>query len=372
LTGRAVYDFRLWATFQIETAQDASAFSLSLQTLIPLDFLAGASALSVDPLLPLKYDEWRGQPATTNLGGSILNLSSRILAAVDFSRPAGDAFEYALAVSKRHGAELVVLQAVPLDQTVRQHAGERLALTATLRQRADQAGVELTERVQQGDPAEIILLHARSLEPDLIVMGTQQRRGLDRLRMGSVAERVATRAASPLLLVPERSGPGAIAPFRHVAVAVDFSSSSSRAVEQALALASDADDRVTLLHVVPGFSAGVPTHLHKYGIAEYQAQLMRDARRRLQMTVPATRHSRAAINTRVLVGDTTTEITQAVHNIGADLLVVGVPTRGVVSRALFGTTAARLLGVTRVPVLAVPDVETVRAHEEGASQRLAA
>ena len=302
-----------------------------------------------------------------------MNQFSRVLAAVDFSNPARGAFEHALALSKHHGAELVVVHAVLPNQRFSRHARERLALTAELRHRAEQANVEFKDRVQQGDPSEIILLHARSLHPDVIVMGTHQRSGMDRFRVGSVAERVAAKAMAPVLLVSQqRRDMGTIKPFSHVAVAVDFSTASNRAVEQALAVASDSGDRVTLLHVVPGFSSGVPPHLYRYGIGEYQGQLMRDAQRRLQLAVPEKRKTRAAIHARVLLGDTTTEISRVVDSIGADLLVVGVPKRGVVSRALFGTTAARLLRVTRVPMLAVPDVETVRVHQEGTSLPLAA
>jgi nucleotide-binding universal stress UspA family protein len=304
-------------------------------------------------------------------GGSIVNHVSRVLAAVDFSKPARRAFEYALALSKHHRAELVVVQAVPRNQAFSWHARERLALTAKLRRRADQANVAFKDRVQQGDPAEIILLHARSLRPDVIVVGTHQRRGIERFGAGSVAERIAAKATVPVLLIPRRHM-GAIRPFGHVAVAVDFSTSSNRAVEQALSLASDSGDRVTLLHVVPGFSSGVPPHLYRYGITEYQDQLMRDAQRRLQLTVPVERNTPAAIHPRVLLGDTTTEISRVVDSIGAELLVVGVPKRGVVSRALFGTTAARLLRVTRVPMLAVPDVGTVSAHQESTSLPLVA
>ena len=133
---------------------------------------------------------------------------SRVLAAVDFSKPARGAFEYALALSKHRGAELVVVHAVPRNQRFRWHARERLALTAELRHRARQANVEFKDRVQQGDPAEIILLHARSLHPDVIVMGTHQRSGIDRFRVGSVAERVAAKSMAPVLLVPATPGDG--------------------------------------------------------------------------------------------------------------------------------------------------------------------
>jgi len=41
-----------------------------------------------------------------------VNHISRVLAAVDLSQPAREAFEYALALSRRHGAELIAIQAV--------------------------------------------------------------------------------------------------------------------------------------------------------------------------------------------------------------------------------------------------------------------
>lgn len=297
---------------------------------------------------------------------------SRVLAAVDFSKPARRAFEYALALSQRHGAELVVVQAVPLNQALSWHARERFALTAKLRRRADLANVEFMDRVQQGDPATTILSHAGSLHPDVIILGTHQRTGIDRFANGSVAERVAAKSSVPVLAIPNRRRPGAVDSFSHLAVAVDFSASANGAIKQALALASDPADRITLLHVVPGFSSGVPPHLYRYGIAEYQDELLRDARRQMQLAVPVKRSTPAAIHARVLLGDTTTEISRVVESIGADLLVVGVPKRGVVSRAVFGTTAARLLRLSRVPVLAVPEARSASAHQETASLQLAA
>jgi nucleotide-binding universal stress UspA family protein len=298
---------------------------------------------------------------------------ARVLAAVDFSDAARGAFEYALALSVRDGAELMAVHAVPLDQAFGWHADERLALIAGLRQRAEQARVAFTDRVQQGDAAKIVLLHARAVRPDVIVVGTHQRSGFDRLRVGSVAERVAAKATVPVLLVPRGVQPGAVGPFRHVAVAVDFSPGSDRAVDLALALARRPDDRITLLHVVPGFAAAdVPPNLSRYSVSEYDARMVRDARRRLQLAVAATRPTRAAIHTRVLRGTTTTEISRVVAGIGADLLVVGATSRGVVSRTLFGTTAGRLLKATRVPMLAVPDLRQVVTPADRAARRLAA
>jgi nucleotide-binding universal stress UspA family protein len=296
---------------------------------------------------------------------------SRVLAAVDFSRPARGAFEYALALSQRHGAELVVVQAVPLNQALHWHARERFAFTAKLRRRADLVNVGLMDRVQQGDPASVILSQAGSLQPDVIILGTHQRTGIDRFANGSVAERVMAKSSVPVLVIPYRRRTVPVEPFSRLAVAVDFSAGSNRAVDQALALASNPADRITLLHVVPGFSSGMPPHLYRYGSVG-QDELLRDARRRLQLAVPVKRPTPAALHARVLLGETTTEISRVVEGIAADLLVVGVPKRRAVSRAIFGTTAGRLLRLSRVPILAVPEARSGSVRQETASLQLAA
>ena len=297
---------------------------------------------------------------------------SRVLAAVDFSKPARSAFDYALALSKQHRAELVVVQAVPQRQPFSSEASERLALAAELQHRSEQEHVRFAHRVQHGDPAEVILLHARTLQPDVIVLGTHQRRGLDRIRVGSVAQRVAAEATAPVLLIPARHQTREIKPFSHVAVAVDFGSSTPYAIEQALALASGPSDRITLLHVVPGSPSGVPPQLYRYGAAEYQSHLIADAQRQLQLAVPMKRRTSAAIHARILVGDPATAITRVVDSIGADLLVVGVPKRGRMSRAIFGTTAGRLLRLAGAPILAVPDGVAAVAPGQRTALQLAA
>lgn len=287
---------------------------------------------------------------------------SRVLVAVDFSKPARSAFESALALSERHSAELVALQVVPLDQAFGWRARERYALAAKFRRMADLANVEFADIVEQGDPAKIIVSHADSLRPDLIVVGTHQRAGIDRFLNGSVAERVAAKSSVPVLVVPLRGNTVAVHPFSHLAVAVDFTAAANRAIEQALALARDPADRLTFLHLVPDFPSVAAPYSYGYGIAEYQDDVMQDAQRRVQLAVAAMRNTPAAVDIRVLPGSNATQISRVVDTVGADLLVVGVPTRGAVARAVFGSTAARVLPVSRVPVLAVPEGGTATAH----------
>ena len=56
--------------------------------------------------------------------------------------------------------------------------------------------------VRVGRPGAQTLAAIEERSPDLTVVGTHGRHGLDRLALGSVAERVARRAAGPVLVVP--------------------------------------------------------------------------------------------------------------------------------------------------------------------------
>ena len=207
----------------------------------------------------------------------------RVLAAVDFSEPARAAFDHALALSRMHDAELLVVHAVPTDRRFKWHARERIALIGSLRHAAQAAGVRFRVSVQHGDPAGVILLHANSRQADLIVLGSSTRSGFDRFRFGSVAETVAREATQPVLVVPAVAGKVAdsTTPFKNILVAVDFGEGSSAAVERALSMANG-ESRVTVVHVIRGVpferSYRYPYHLME---PEYQRNLARVAWRRM-------------------------------------------------------------------------------------------
>ena len=58
--------------------------------------------------------------------------------------------------------------------------------------------------VKDGDFGEVILETATELNVDIIVMGTHGRRGLDKILMGSVAEKVLRQSSIPLFIIPTK------------------------------------------------------------------------------------------------------------------------------------------------------------------------
>lgn len=125
-----------------------------------------------------------------------------ILHPTDFSESSLAALEMAGALAHDHGAKLIIAHVVPRFVPL---AAESIAealipqdiepLRKLLHDtRPPQADVAIRYILEEGDAAELILRIATESNCDLIVMGTHGRRGLTRLVMGSVAERVSRRA----------------------------------------------------------------------------------------------------------------------------------------------------------------------------------
>jgi nucleotide-binding universal stress UspA family protein len=127
---------------------------------------------------------------------------ARILCAIDLERASERAFDRALSLAVMDDATLFIVHATPANVPFSWRAAERLEYLTELRERARAAGVKVRVEEQHGDPARVIVLHANARKVDIVILGSNRRRGWQRLREGSVAERVLRRAAWPVLIVP--------------------------------------------------------------------------------------------------------------------------------------------------------------------------
>jgi nucleotide-binding universal stress UspA family protein len=136
----------------------------------------------------------------------------RIVCATDFSAAAEVAERQAARLAGVLGAELVLLHVAseaPLwsetlytPQVRAVFEGQRRWAADALAKRTTALAVEgIAARgvVKVGVPWEVIVGTARDEQADMIVMGTHGRTGLDRMLLGSVAERVVRRAPCPVM-----------------------------------------------------------------------------------------------------------------------------------------------------------------------------
>jgi nucleotide-binding universal stress UspA family protein len=131
-----------------------------------------------------------------------MDTRSRILCAIDLEKASERAFDRALSLALAGNARLHILHAVPADLPFSWRARERLEYLTELRERAEAKGVKVRVEEQHGDPARVIILHANARDVDIVILGSNRRRGLRRLREGSVGQTVVRRAAWPVAIVP--------------------------------------------------------------------------------------------------------------------------------------------------------------------------
>ena len=160
----------------------------------------------------------------------------RILVPVDFSDSSVNALRYAMGLAIKFHASLTVVHVVAADygwlgigqdaspeydETLQSQAGDQLrALAKTYIPENASANLE----VRLGRPAEEIVAAAVESKADLIILSTQGHAGLDRLLIGSVADRVARLAPCPVFLMrPGKPSPEqkkvspAVLRFKHTA-----------------------------------------------------------------------------------------------------------------------------------------------------------
>ncbi|SPP63064.1 universal stress protein [Nitrospira lenta] len=162
------------------------------------------------PVLTVRMDPDEVYSAEAgSCGGISLN---RILVPVDFSDCSLDAVEYAALMAQRHRASVTLLHVLEpvsygLDFTLL-HSAKREEMRERLTARLDdmtralvEAKIQAVSQVRGGTPFESILDSARTIQADLIVMGTHGRRGLSHALSGSVAEAVLRQSRCPVLTV---------------------------------------------------------------------------------------------------------------------------------------------------------------------------
>ena len=132
-----------------------------------------------------------------------------ILFATDYSNRSRAAYEVARALA-REGSRLVVLHVVE-SVPVASEGYEQAHLERLREYEPAEPGVVMDYRLEEGDPAETILLLAKDTDCSLIVISSHGRTGLDRVVMGSVAERIAQAAHCPVLIYR----PGRAASLHH-------------------------------------------------------------------------------------------------------------------------------------------------------------
>jgi nucleotide-binding universal stress UspA family protein len=138
--------------------------------------------------------------------------SRTYLVPLDFSRGSVRALEYALALAREDKSRVMALHVIPAE-VIYPPTGGRFDFYALLERDARENFAKLSRRkklkpehcrfvmARGTNFAEVIVREAKKMRASMIIMGSHGRTGLQRLLLGSVAERTLRYAACPVLIV---------------------------------------------------------------------------------------------------------------------------------------------------------------------------
>lgn len=302
----------------------------------------------------------------------------RVICGYDYTAPADMALRFVRELRKVGPVELTVAQVnwplgdhhrlglpggMPLDANPSE---QQAILERDLRERVADLMGKTPSRilVEPGlGRAEFSLLEiARRERADLIVTGTHQRHGLDRLWHTSVSRALLHDAPVSVLVVPARAEPAAslIPEIRRVLVTTDFSLLGDAAVAHACSLVRPGGV-VRLLHVLPGRRVPNPLIAGQYDPRPFTkkalARQLNTATDKLRRLVPAgaVEHGLTfefeveAVET----ADPVTAICQAAERFGADAICLASRGRSGLAAAVLGSVAQAVINLSPRPVYVV-------------------
>ncbi|RXK49288.1 universal stress protein [Halorientalis pallida] len=226
--------------------------------------------------------------------------------------------------------------------------GERIV--DAVEERARDRGVTVRTAVLQGAPSPTIVDYASASDIDLVVMPTRGRRGLERVLLGSVTERVISSAPVPVLVCNPGSEFAFAYPPERVLVPIDGSDAADRALSAGIDAATATGATLHLLTVAETASLGpdVRSASTTERLSEAAEETLEDARSRVEAA------GIDSLVTAVQQGQPYREIRSYIDDEDIDQVVLGTGEESDFGRFLWGGVTSKLVRSSPIPVLMAP------------------
>ena len=297
-----------------------------------------------------------------------------ILCATDLSPASSRAIAYGISLAGEFQANLLICHCVDLP-TPAIYGEAYLAPEDQLNQNIDYAerriaelmegaSVEWEQRVIAGHAADEINRVASEAMVDIALTATRGRRGLKRMLLGSVTERLMRTLPCPLLVIPAtEEGKGlqseSAIRFKRILVGCDFSPDADLAFKHGLNLAQEFQAELHLLHVIetPLYTETLkPVFAH----AQTPTTAIRDyLQSRLDALVPQEARNWCQPVTALHEGQPYNRLLQYAETHDVDLIVLGTRGHGLIGTMFIGSTTDRVIRRASCPVFSVcPNART--------------
>ena len=205
-------------------------------------------------------------------------------------------------------------------------------------------------KVRRGDPGMAICALAKEIDCPLIVVPSHGRKGLKRVLLGSVAERIIRHCHCSVLVLrreteaPSTQSNGSWFPRKRVLVPIDFSAATPMAIDTASELVDDIQ-HIDVINVAYTLDDAMTA-----GAIVVTADELQENRQEC-LTRYMNEHGWGSLRCQALVGDPGLTIAEHAEKIEADLIVM--PSHGYhgLDRLILGSTTERVIRHATTPVL---------------------
>ena len=297
-------------------------------------------------------------------------MTSTILSPLDGSPVAESVLPYLLSLSKGLKASVVFAYVVAPDH-LRVESPEHRASLDQLQQSAEAAIHEYLEEkagpfrkegvtaettvLYGGDgPADTLLEYEQQQTLGLIALATHGRSGVQRLFLGSVADRLVQRARTPLFLVRPGAEPAEPAtPMQSLVVPLDGSDLAANALPLVEDLAKALDLPVMLLRILPQgppYSVGPQLYPYPADLLQYsELAALRD----LKATADGLRSRSVTVQWEVRFGDPGPAIIEYAARTPGAVTIIATHGRSGPGRWPLGSVASKIVRASANPVVVI-------------------
>ena len=264
---------------------------------------------------------------------------TRILVPLDNSELSESALPIARLLAAGTGAQVHLVAVSGGDQPG--HTRDWYAYLEQIAAAERESGMLVRTSVRSGDPAHAIVVLAREIGADMVVMATHGRTGLGRTVQGSVADRVLRASTLPVVLL--RAGAHEVSQLRTLLVPIDGTADGAVALSAAAPLARACNAHLLVVHAVEALTNGAS---YPEAIAARLRGLGLDA------------------EGRVVNGRPADVVASVADEAGADLIVMSTHARSGPIRTLLGSVADEVVRRSQRPVLLVRRAPPVTGSPE--------
>ncbi len=273
-------------------------------------------------------------------------LPTAVLLATDFSARCDRALDRAIMLCRQWQARLViahVLETPLTGGTEDDQNRQRVKLEQRLAAELADSGVQFSPFILTGKPADALLHLASEQNVGLIVTGMARYNGLSEFVTGTIVDKLARKAAVPVLVVKTRPR----RPYGAIVAGTDFSGCSAAAIFVAEQWFPDLP-----IDAVHGWQVPYQGMVNS---ASVRADIMAEVQEEMDAFVADLAAHQPALRCRVhLHHGPTIEVVEAAAAVsGADLAVLGTHGRGRIAAAMLGSKALQLLQYLPIDVLLV-------------------